>query len=514
VGRETIRLFHLKSLSSSDGFLLSTDDFAAALAQKSVIVELIQNPEAILFAAGHMPVLKPIYASLLTLRSLAVSLSLSMNSTRWHNLPVHDMWHRAWHNIRAIDDEVDVEQLEQWAEQEILDNTGEDLGDGVNTDSRELAETQAHAGRRLLQTETIQFAESWLTGPFTWPPTYYTQLLQQECNIGTAIVQIMYNILEVLIKFYYNSYPPPPTPPKTLWANLPDLTPASSDTLYGPETASNDGWISQTYHFVWSFLGINTAYIRGFFGNTEGQTNVFTVSTSMLQCDFTAVTYCTHRKKDLVMSAVLFVMLYLIVAFISRMMGIPILATLMFWISIPLLLWYCYGMALTCGPMLPTCLIDDVIQALDSLFPRAMTVPQELSIADDCLNKPEFKRCFKSCGASPLYFNGWRDTLAFGVCYLDVPTCRRLADVIGERDSLSSTLSRKADAVSTAGDSLLGAMRLCFIVTLVDLIPVIALLSLVIVSSVYVFYLPCIIIPRFFTLALQMLSYTHASDGG
>ena len=115
VGRETIRLFHLKSLSNSDDFLLSTDDFAPALAQKSVIVELIQNPEAILFAAGHMPVLKPFYAYLFTLRSLAVSLSLSMNSTRWHNLPVHDMWHRAWHNIRAIDDEVDVEQLERWA---------------------------------------------------------------------------------------------------------------------------------------------------------------------------------------------------------------------------------------------------------------------------------------------------------------------------------------------------------------------------------------------------------------
>ena len=510
VGRETIRLFHLSSLSKADGFLLSTDDFAAALAQKSVIVELIQNPEAIMFALGHLPVLKPVYASLLTLRSLAVSLSLSMNSTRWHNLPVHDMWHRAWHNIRAVDDEFDAERLERWVEEEILENTGEDLGDGVVQPVSESAEPPTHTGRRLLQTGTIQFAENWLTGPFTWPPTYYTQLLQQECNIGTAIVQIMYNILEVLIKFYYKSYPTPPTPPKTLWGNLPDLTPAPPGTLYG--TGVYEGWISQTYHFVWSFLGINTAYIRSFFSNTEGQTNVFTVSTSMLQCDFTAVTYCTHRKKDLVMSAVLFVMLYVIVALIARMVGLPILATLMFWTSIPLLLWYCYGMALTCGPMLPTCLMDDVIQALNSLFPREVTVPQELSIVDDCLNKPEYRKCFKSCGERPLLFNGWRDTLAFGVCYLDVPACRQLAGVIGTRDSLGAILLSKADTVSTAGDSLLGAMRLCFLITSVDLIPIIALLTLVLVSSVYVLYLPCVIIPRFFTLALQSLAYTHVGD--
>jgi hypothetical protein len=169
-------------------------------------------------------------------------------------------------------------------------------------------------------------------------------------------------------------------------------------------------------------------------------------------------------------------------------------------------------MALTCGPMIPTCLVDDVIRALDSFFPYNVTVPSELNIVDDCLNKPEVKKCFKSCGEAPLYFNGWRDTLAFGVCYLDVSACRRLAEVIGGRDSLATALLSKADSVETARDSLLSAMRFCFAVTFVNLIPVIVLVTLILTSSAYVLYLPCVIIPRFLTLALQSLAYSHARD--
>ena len=509
VGRETIRLFDLQSLSKFDSFLLSADDFAAALSQKSVLVELIKSPEAVLFAVGHMPVLKPFYASLLTLRSMAVALSLSMNSTRWHNLPLHDMWHRAWHNIKAVDDEVDTEAFEEWAEQEI-----EAAEDVIIPDSENISDDGRAPGRRLLQADTIQFAESWLTGPFTWPPTYYTHLLRQECSIGTAVVQILHSILEVLIKFYYNSYPPPPTPPSTLWGNLPDLTPVPDDMLHGrgPAGVPYEGWIAETYHYVWSFFGINIAYVRSFFSNIKGQTNVFTVSTSMLQCDFSAVTYCTNHKKDLVMSMVLMLFLYMIVAFLARMVGLPILATLMVFVSVPVILWYCYGMALTCGPMLPTCLMDDIIRAVDSFFPKEVTVPQELSITEDCLRKPEIKKCFKSCGDAPLLFGGWRDTLAFGVCYLDVPTCRKLAEAIGSRDGLSTALLSRADAMAVASDSLLGAMRFCFLVTFVNLIPVIVLVALALTSSVYLLYLPCILLPRFLTLALQSLAYAHTNN--
>ena len=169
-------------------------------------------------------------------------------------------------------------------------------------------------------------------------------------------------------------------------------------------------------------------------------------------------------------------------------------------------------MALTCGPMIPTCLIDDIISSLNSLFPHQVTVPSELSIADDCLNKPEYKTCFKSCGVAPLLFNGWRDTLAFGICYLDVKTCRQWGETIGERDSLGAALTNRANAIEAAGDSLLSAMRFCFVVNFVNLIPVFVLLILVITSSAYILYLPCVILPRFLTLTLQSLAFTHASD--
>jgi hypothetical protein len=122
---------------------------------------------------------------------------------------------------------------------------------------------------------------------------------------------------------------------------------------------------------------------------------------------------------------------------------------------------------------------------VDSLFPKEVTVPQELSPTEDCRRRPEIQKRFKSCGDAPLLFGGWRDTLAVGVCYLDVPTCRKLAEAVGSRDGLSTALLSRADAMAVASDSLLGAMRFCFLVTFVNLVPVIVLVSLALTSSVY-----------------------------
>jgi hypothetical protein len=67
--------------------------------------------------------------------------------------------------------------------------------------------------------------------------------------------------------------------------------------------------------------------------------------------------------------------------------------------------------------------------------------------------------------------------------------------------------------MAMASDSLLGAFRFCFVVNFVNLIPIVVLIVLVITSGAYALYLPCIIIPRFLSLALQALAFTHTHDG-
>jgi len=532
VGRETIRVYNLSSLQSHDSFLLSMDDFAAALSQKSVLLELLQKPESLLFALGRMPMLKPLYAAALAVRSLSLSLTMAVvehsrqrvNGTdnisdtfnvsslgrTWSSedfqglqwVPLHDIWRSAWEQVAG---------QTPW-QSNLLSKTEPE----PEPSQQPIPHSHKH-GRSLLQTspqaKDLTMAQNWLVGPFTWPPTYYESLRLQECSVGTALVQILHDILQVLVPFYYDSYPRPPAPPRSLLANLPVLTPAPAGDMHPNSVVQDEGWITETYKAVWSLTGVSAAYVRGFFINSGAGTNVFTISTTMLQCNFAAVTFCTEHKKDLVASAILMVILYVIVAYVSGLIGAPIMGTVFVFFSIPLLLWYSYGLAFTCLPMVPTCLLDDVVSFLNETFPRQLTVPAELSVADNCLQNSTYSACFRPCTEPPMLFFGWRDTFAYGLCSLSVDWCRSLGDLIGSRDSLSTSLYSKALVVSTGGDSLLAAMNICLGVTFVNLIPVAILVIVVLTSAAYLLYLPCTVIPRFVVMVAQAVVYTHAQAG-
>lgn len=526
VGRETIRVYNLTTLRKHDGFLLSVDDFAAALSQKSVLLELIQRPQALVFALGHAPLLKPLYAALLTARSLSLAVSMTVMSLHnqsggadapetawnpdwngdWNRVPIHSVWQAAWDRASKLG----TRERPASDPDGTLDDTDSPEAPEPALNQSEMSSSDT--GRHLMMARDAEMAQNWLTGPFSWPPIYSGRLGSQQCSAGSALVQIMHDILQVLVPFYMGAYTRPPPPPRGVLSNLPNITAASPEDMHAGNGVASEGWIASTYQTVWQLFGIDPAYVRGFFSNRPDTTNVYTISTTMLRCDFSAVTFCTQHRKDLAASAVLVFILYIMVAYFGRLLGVPIIGTVFVFISIPLVIWYSYGMAFTCWPMIPTCLLDDTISWLNSTFPPQLILPPELSTADNCLANSAYSACFKSCADPPMLFQTWRDTLAFGVCSLTVSGCRSLADLIGPRDSLSTALQAKAAIVASGGDSLLGAMNFCFGVTFVNLIPVFVLITLLLTSSVYILYLPCTVIPRFIVVVAQSVAYTHAND--
>jgi hypothetical protein len=511
VGRETIRLFNLTSLHKLDGFLLSVDDFASALSHKSVLFDLISHPEALLFAAGRAPVLKPIHAALLSIRALGVSMALGRNAS----LPF--IWKQAWKNVSTNDHRRETARMVKRMLDGMVEE-GEDNLDGDDAwesddDTEEPPEQVCTncTGRRLLSMNTgkpkIVLAQNWVTSSYTWPPVYYQELQKTRCALGTALVQILHDILQVLIAFYTNAFTRPPPPPKTLWGNLPNFTPPATSAPLPTNSLSHDV-VGDIFSAFRSWIGLDTQRTRGFFSTQKGGTNVFTMSTSMLRCDFTSMTFCSERRKDLFLSAVLMVILYFIINYASSIMGFPIIATLYIIFSIPILIWYVYGTALTCAPMIPTCLLDDVVEVLDSTFPLKVEVPFHLQVSKDCLDTST-DSCFKSCASPPMLFVDWRDTLAYGICGLSVKWCHSLADFVGDRDAITSSLAKMAATVSKEDSVLLASMDFCFVVTLARLIPLIIIFILAISVASYILYLPFLLIPRLVTVAVQAFAYTH-----
>ena len=511
VGRRAIAQYNLTSLKGSDGFLLSVDDFASALAQRWVLVELIAKPQALLFAAGHSPLFKPLYAAVLTLRSMAMSWRMQK-----HNEAISRILPgRVNYSAESVDtvDTVDTEDTEDTGDSGDSDETHpiNHSNESYETENatRTYTKTTNHTTRSLLQTQTdIKFAETWLAGPFSWPPPFYNRLTSQ-CNLATAMLQISHDILSVLSGYYYGSFASAPAPPRGVWDNLPNLTCSASMK----PVPANDGLTSSVYHGIWDLLGINPGYVRGFFSNTAG-TNVFTITTSMLKCDFQAVTYCSSHRKDLLASVILILLFYVVLYYIAGAAGVPYLVTILIMSIgfVPLLLWYSYGMAFTCTPMIPTCLMDDVVYTLNTLFPLEVAFPSELLTSPGCLGDPAQDSCLLRCSDPPVSFVEWRDTLAFGVCYVSRSLCVSLADGIGGSDSLSTKLYSNAELLLHAQPSRVNANLFCFGVTFVNLIPVIMLLVVGSTVSVYLLYLPCSFTPKFVALIGHYLAYLHTNS--
>jgi len=106
-------------------------------------------------------------------------------------------------------------------------------------------------------------------------------------------------------------------------------------------------------------------------------------------------------------------------------------------------------------------------------------------------------------------FKNWRDTLSFGLCYIDTNICKRLSETIGDIDTLSVSLKAMASVVETTSESSLAAFKFCFIASLASIFPIIILLLIALSASAYAFYLPAVFISRLFIVALQALMYSH-----
>jgi hypothetical protein len=306
-------------------------------------------------------------------------------------------------------------------------------------------------------------------------------------------------------RYYRGAYTIAPNVSKRVFDNLPNLT-RSSKLQAVP--AASDSWVATTYHTIWSIFGIEPAIVRELF-SVESSTNIFTITTSMLKCDFSGVTFCSKRRKDLFASILILLAFYLILSYFGQLVGIPYVGTALALSFVPVLLWYTYGMALTCAPMLPTCLLDDVVDLADSIFPLKVTFPAPLQASPDCLADPAKSSCLLRCSEPPMLFVDWRDTLAFAICYSSQSFCLSLAETIGEIDPMGGKLVAKS-RVLDGDEALLNASLFCFGVTFVNVVPVLILFVVAVTLGGYLFYLPCVLLPKLFALAAQAMVYLHA----
>ena len=185
------------------------------------------------------------------------------------------------------------------------------------------------------------------------------------------------------------------------------------------------------------------------------------------------------------MSIFVFVLFYGVILLITGALGVPGLSTY-FLMSFPVfIIWYVYGVSFRCFPLLPPCLMDDIIHAVETAFPTAIGYPPRLlcnaSQANETFIDPD-QACFTPCES--LHFETWADPLAFALCDLDRGWCGWLSNLLMPYlPFMSDAFDAKRDLLLNATNQDLAAYRTCTLVTWITTIPFLAILLSLLLSA-------------------------------
>jgi hypothetical protein len=207
---------------------------------------------------------------------------------------------------------------------------------------------------------------------------------------------------------------------------------------------------------------MNKTYIDDFLDNAP----YAAVIKSLIQCNFTKIQTCEGRY-DLTWSIIHVVVLLLVVGFIGRLLEIPYIEPILFVFFIPLVMYYCYGYAITCSPLVPVCALRDVIALLEAIIPEKIEWPAALVTAAGCRDVS----CMRSCVDEPdIGFASWHDHLAWLMCETNAEWCNAISKSLASDDPLRRALKNKYFPGNDPG-STRAARRICFTVTLVNSAP-------------------------------------------
>lgn len=537
VGRRVLDRHNLSAtdpLRRHDTWLLSIDDLLFALmSTDGAGMTLLRNPTIIGAAMLYHPWMKP-------LRALGVLLANQLEHIRWIrdiDADIHDSLfgdtpiaprERALERLKArtrrfpprnaseVSRRMSVVSTEQTNASE--DNRGRRLMSVVNTVkdveqySRQIIEAAPNARGSI----PARVAGAWSTSSFVWPPVYDYSL--EACPLALSLLHMGRQVMAVNVLYFQGFHTEHPIPIKrSLRDNLPSWSWMGTIKPIAPALANKTrSWASATFHWVMDWTGGNPAHLIAFFKSDQKWSLQWILETS-IKCDLASVLTCSRHDKDLVMSSVIFILGYLAVRTVCGALGLGFLSVV-YALSYPwFILWYVFGMGPTCFPMVPTCLLSDLIATAELLIPSTILFPPNL-----LCNQSEAganQTCLRQC--TVLNFSGWEDPLAFAVCDTDNTTCRFIHTKTpretgwGLLDALVWTplhdaLARSDTVVNTATSEHLAGYRLCTWVSFITTVPVLAVAGAAAVLASAVCIATLDVIPSTVTFAAQLYVFYTA----
>jgi len=375
-----------------------------------------------------------------------------------------------------------------------------------------------------------ELADKWLQGPFLWPPVYNYRQREHVCLVGEITWNIAYEALDTTVKVYTKQGPPRPAIDRSLAGSLPQIKKHNY-------TAKPEPWlVSSAKSFLSGNLNIDLDMVKSFFlspdyGDTPSPFSEFL--TGLVRCDFTKVQHCHGQRRSLVWSALFLGLVFMGIAVLARVMGLPFVEYGLIVLFVPLLLYYVFEYNITCLPMVPTCIFDELLISFQVLLPDKIAWPNELQHWAGCLEgaprpsgavmaRPNTSECLRSCTEWPFSYQSWEDNLAWAQCDLGycesgfiTDTYQPLVKVVPQPYYDWISMQRYADAIRTKRPyldtgGLRDAHRICFFFTIFNLVPALLGAVLLLIAAACALSIAIAVIRNVAGLFLNLLALIHS----
>lgn len=253
----------------------------------------------------------------------------------------------------------------------------------------------------------------------------------------------------------------------------------------------------------------------------------------MLMCDFESVMLCNRHRRHIAMSLVLSLIFYVVMSTIFTSIGLDGLKFVLWFIIPTMTLWLSYGLSPMCLPMLPTCIVDDLMSSLQISIPTRIVWPDALQIYPSCVGPKWYDpnaiviipneflnvtrgspECMLSCKSNPFNFTSWESTVAWALCTLNASTCSSLdvpyfPSVKQLTLHYSTVIQRGYNSSDSAAVDENAAYTFCFWATMAQAIPYLILALALVLLVIVLAKLPFQIASSGVQCIVQALAYTH-----
>lgn len=363
VGKQIIHDYNLTDLVPYDNFLLSMNDFSMAMIQKNTWEQILSTPQIwsdIFFYSSFGKNIQ-----FLAHRYLGVS---PKNFLVYGSKPnLKNTFHRS-HQRKTLQTQYD-EILKKFSLPLDLQNIINEFSSSAKT------------------------SDYWTNNDMLWPLAKW----EGDCPIFDVTYTVTVEITDVLIKYYTNFDSKVILKPGTYFQNLRNYYPVES-----PRKSLISVWL----HEFAKLFQIEISDIMGLFIFSKDQISLQKLWNGFIYCNIDTVMFCNSKKADLLPTLVTVIILYVILYYVCNLFGVPFVATIFFGLIPFFVLYFCYDVAYGCFPMIPTCVIDEMIVSINKTFPSYMVIPHEMVMYTTNTTKT-----LRSC--SEFGFISWTDSFNF-----------------------------------------------------------------------------------------------------